>query len=120
MLNVYGKRRKQGRELDWGVFWVLEVLALALPLFVAVLSLQRAGVISHVKLAIVLSIQGCLTVLNCIWVLSRGSQSMAKPPVASSNKACRVGLDTRKAKPALLPSIRSVSRFINDLRRDER
>ena len=67
----YGKRRKRGIELDWGLFWILEVPALAVPLFSAVLSLPRAAPLGGAKLVALLSIQLCFTIINFVWTWSR-------------------------------------------------
>lgn len=60
--------------MDLGWFWVLEVLILAVPLFVAIWSIPQTDSIGRTKFETLVCIQAVGTVLNIIWALSRKSQ----------------------------------------------
>ena len=75
---------KNIRTLDWELFWVLEVLAIAAPFLIAVLTLPRTGAIGHVRLVTVMSIQLGLTAFNCGWMLFRRTQPVKKSGVGLS------------------------------------
>jgi hypothetical protein len=76
--KVFRDLHRNIRTLDWELFWVLEVVAIAVPFLVAVLTLPRTGAIGHVRLVTVVSVQLGLTAFNCGWMLFRRPQSAAK------------------------------------------
>ena len=57
----------QHREVDWHRFWLLEVVILAVPVFVTVLSTAVSSTVSPGKLEVLLVVLGALTVLNLFW-----------------------------------------------------
>ena len=72
MLNrIYRETLGKWRQIEWGFFWLLEVLILALPLFIAILSLPPNSTISAVRLEALLASQLGFTVVNFILALSR-------------------------------------------------
>ena len=62
-------------QIDWGAFWIREVIVLFVPWPIAVLSVPKSSYIRPVGVAILLVILLGLTVCNIMWALSRASAS---------------------------------------------
>ena len=63
------------RQIDWGAFWIREVVVLFVPWPIAVLTVPRSSYIRPAGVAILLAILLGLTIWNILWTLSRGSRS---------------------------------------------
>ena len=62
-------------QIDWGAFWIREVIVLFVPWPIAVLSVPKSSYIRPVGVVIVLAILLGLTITNILWTLFRGSTS---------------------------------------------
>src|SRR6476660_3409527 len=62
-------------QIDWGAFWIREVIVLFVPWPIAVLSVPKSSYIRPVGVVIVLAILLGLTISNILWTLFRGSTS---------------------------------------------
>ena len=60
------------RNIDWQIFWIREILFLSLPTLIAVSTVKPGEYIHHGRLAALLAVLLCLTVLNVFWFLRRG------------------------------------------------
>ena len=63
------------QQIDWGAFWIREVVVLFVPWPIAVLTVPRSSYIRPAGVAILLAILLGLTIWNILWTLSRGSRS---------------------------------------------
>ena len=68
------------RDFDSSGFWLIEVLILALPMFVAVFCLPQGVHLSLSKLGLVASLQVSLTIFNFIWAGSRALRWKHRQP----------------------------------------
>jgi hypothetical protein len=62
---------KKRREIDWELFWFLEVAFLSVPVLVTVISLPKGEIIHAPKLLILLAILSLLTLGNILWAVLR-------------------------------------------------
>ena len=69
-----GKHMSEKRRIDWEVFWLREVLILALPTLSAVLRLPKGGYLHTAGLILLIVILFCLTMFNLSWAWFRRSQ----------------------------------------------
>lgn len=67
------------KQFDWEMFWIREVLFLAAPLLIAVLTLHHETRIPLHRLGIALIVQLSLTVLNVAWTFFRTSSFDWRP-----------------------------------------
>jgi hypothetical protein len=71
LINLRGKPVPKNRKIDWEVFWLREVLFLALPALSAVAVLPKGGHIHPARVALLIVIQLCLTMFNVYWARFR-------------------------------------------------
>jgi hypothetical protein len=71
LINLRGKPVPKNRKIDWEVFWLREVLFLALPALSAVAVLPKGGHIHAARVALLIVIQLCLTMFNVYWARFR-------------------------------------------------
>jgi hypothetical protein len=71
LINLRGKPVPKNRKIDWEVFWLREVLFLALPALSAVAVLPKGGHIHTARVALLIVIQLCLTMFNVYWARFR-------------------------------------------------
>ena len=64
----------KNRQVDWNVFWIRQVLVLAVPLLAAVSTVRRDTYLTPQRAGVLLSILLGLTFLNVIWSFFRRSQ----------------------------------------------
>jgi putative effector of murein hydrolase LrgA (UPF0299 family) len=60
-------------QIDWGAFWIREVIILFVPWPIAVLTVPKSSYIRPVGVAIVLAVLLGLTISNILWTLFRRS-----------------------------------------------
>jgi hypothetical protein len=69
--QLRGKRMPKKPEIDWDIFWFREVLFLSLPVLAAVLTLGKGDHIHSARLAGLIGILLCLTMINLSWAWYR-------------------------------------------------
>lgn len=69
--QLFKNVRHKLQGLDWELFWLLEVLVLAVPFLVAILLLPHHSYLGRERLAPLISLQLCATVLNVVWASHR-------------------------------------------------
>ena len=72
------------RQIDWGAFWIREVMVLFVPWPIAIFSVPKSSHISPVGVAILLAILLGLTISNALWTIFRRSPS--NPALQMSSK----------------------------------
>jgi hypothetical protein len=63
--------RNQSKQFDWQMFWIRQVLFLAVPPLIAVSTLRRETNISVRGIAAILMVQLSLTVFNVAWTFHK-------------------------------------------------
>jgi hypothetical protein len=71
LINPRGKPMPKKRKIDWEVFWLWEVLFLALPALSAVFMLPKGGHIHSARVVLLIVVQLCLTMFNVYWARFR-------------------------------------------------
>ena len=72
------------QQIDWGAFWIREVMVLFVPWPIAIFSVPKSSHISPVGVAILLAILLGLTISNALWTIFRRSPS--NPALQMSSK----------------------------------
>ena len=63
------------KQLEWSIFWIREVLVLAVPSLFAVFTLERGAYLELQRATALLGALVCLTCLNVYWMFFRNSKS---------------------------------------------